>query len=139
MLSERDLAITRYATAKFVLGVLRALNAARFGDDTNLGANLPEIIMGIAIYVGQHEGRPFTTAKLAGFLGMKRPTVHRRVQELVRAEVVDVGREGIRFRETWLGDPVTHETARQFQALFRDALADLSTLDTKVVDPHAAA
>jgi hypothetical protein len=133
-ISKHDLSVIRITTAKLTLGVLQTLNRARFQRSGDLGANLDMIVIGLGIYIGQHEGRPFTTAKLALYLGMKRPTVHRRIKQLVEAGIVQRIDSVVTYRDEWLNAPVTYDSAATFAAMFAEAFASLSNLDTKIVD-----
>jgi DNA-binding transcriptional ArsR family regulator len=76
------------------------IEAFRASAETIIATEWPasscgDVLIGIAIWIAQKEGRPLTAAKLADYIGMPRPTVIRRLNELMAAGIVvrdEVGR-----------------------------------------------
>jgi DNA-binding transcriptional ArsR family regulator len=71
----------RVLRMKLALDYFRIISAVVFEVD-DFGSILDEIAVCLAVYIGTVEGRPMTYSKLAGYVGMPRSTVVRKVRTL---------------------------------------------------------
>lgn len=80
-MATRDQSRQGVIIARFLLDMMRS--AARVVLSAHYGASLAdEVMLCAAVYIGHHEGRPMSAAKLADYIGMPRPTVIRKLADL---------------------------------------------------------
>lgn len=82
MLSEAHHSPQRAQLLRALLDVMRALHAGHLAGE-RFGANAPDVLLLAAVMVGQLEGWPMGTSKLADYVGWSRPSVVRRLGEMV--------------------------------------------------------
>lgn len=63
--------------------------AADIGRQERYGAQVDDLLIRAAVYLGTVEGRPMTASKLATYVGIPRPTVLRRLHALERRRIVE--------------------------------------------------
>jgi hypothetical protein len=134
-MSDRLIREAKYTVSLAWLGFLRELALTRYRDDP--GPHILPLVLGLALYVGQYEGRPFTANKLGAFLGIPRPTVTRKLAAMI--EVGTVERRGTYYYlpEKWLDSPEAVGLVRQLTQIINSACALLSKMDIKPLDnPH---
>ena len=66
----------------------KTVHASIYGEDANFGANIDGVFVACSVLIGQVENRPMTANKISLYLGVKRPTVYRKLQELVDLDVL---------------------------------------------------
>ncbi len=119
----------RLIILKALLDIVREFCTAYFPGKRH-GACVEDLLILCAIFVGQAEGRPLNTSKVADFVGMARPTVIRKLSALERAKVLE--RQGGLF--TIRMDRVNSDAAvaacDAACKLFVTTTAKLSKLDT---------
>jgi hypothetical protein len=81
-----DLAEARYLIATALLSLVRAFSRSRKGE----ASDSEDAVILAAMYVAQHEGRPFRLAKLAYFTGVPRTTLIRRIKSLEERKLIEV-------------------------------------------------
>lgn len=77
----------RVVIAKGLLQILRTY-ATRPDGVVRFGSRTDELILSMAVFIGQAEGRLMGPSKLAEFCGMARPSVIRKLTELERDGVL---------------------------------------------------
>jgi hypothetical protein len=97
-------------------------------------ASCTDIILLCAVMIGHADGRPMTASKLAAYVGMPRPTVFRRLQELMSRGII-----GHDARKRWRlltidmarRDLIDSVVVANAQHVFRaaDALSKMDGLD----------
>jgi len=70
-----------YVIAKLLLEMTKTA-ATVFLHSENHASEADDVMLCAAVYIGQCEGRPMTSGKLADYIGMPRPTVARKLDEL---------------------------------------------------------
>jgi hypothetical protein len=85
----------RMLIASMVIETLRAYCKAHFKDEM-IGVHFEEILIGLAILIGQSEGRPMTASDIAVFVGIPRPTVIRHLQPAIKSKAVISKKDGRR-------------------------------------------
>jgi hypothetical protein len=128
----------RYTTALALLAALRTISLVRYNGD--LGPNIVDIVLSMAVFIGQHEGRPFTAHKLAQYLRMPRPTVTRKLDRMVRGGVLE--RQGTKYsvRDEYLDRGEAIGMMRELAQIIYSACRFLPNLDNPELDiqkkPH---
>lgn len=80
-----EMAAYKLQVAKSYLDLTRAMVACFLpGSPHELGPNIESIIILLAVLIGDGEGRPMNATKLAHFTSISRPTVHRRLKNLLK-------------------------------------------------------
>ena len=79
----------RAIAARTILAMLRR-TAHVYLETTEIGTNAPELVLCLAIFIGQAEGKPMTSTKLATYIGMPRPTVIRKLRTLAKAGLIEM-------------------------------------------------
>ena len=69
--------------------LMRNIARAYFNNQANFGAIAGDVMLCMAIYLGQAERKPLSAAKLAQYVGIPRPTVVRRLLALERQGYVE--------------------------------------------------
>jgi DNA-binding transcriptional ArsR family regulator len=77
----------RHTVVSTFLQLVRLLNNL-YLPTVEPGAAMESVVIAAAIFLGHVEGRPFTVAKLAGYLGLAPTTVRRKLEPLLEAGVV---------------------------------------------------
>ncbi|WP_375782934.1 hypothetical protein ACE10Z_23760 [Bradyrhizobium sp. Pha-3] len=79
-----------YHLARLWIELTRQLHETAAPDkQAQFGSRTALLMIGAAVYVSTIEGRPITAKKLAGFVGMPRATVVRRLRALDRLGVLE--------------------------------------------------
>lgn len=94
------------------------------------GAEASSIILCMGIYVGQSEGRPMNTSKLAAYVGIPRTTVMRRLSELERDGIISRMGEGYALTLEFLDDPGRITNGKRAKRHLNDAVRRLSKSGT---------
>lgn len=121
-------------TARLVLDIMRCVSVVFLSEDSaSLSHDFAMIAVGL--FIGQAEGKPMTATKLASYIGMARPTLIRKLNELQRAGVAKPALKGWRINtdnpqvQARL-DACKTETLH----LLRKATAELSRLDSVAIE-----
>jgi hypothetical protein len=122
----------RYTMAQAALSFVRAVAVVLY--DGKLGPHILNIYFGTVIFIGQHEGRPFTAHKLSQFLVMPRATVIRRLEAMTKAGTIE--RRGTKFfiTDQWMDDPAAVGMLRELFQVLNSACARLSAMDKSALD-----
>jgi DNA-binding MarR family transcriptional regulator len=131
-LSDSALRQTRYTTALALLASLRAISVVRYQGE--LGPNIVNIVLAMTVFVGQHEGRPFTAHKLSQYLRMPRPTVTRKLERMVSDGVLE--RQGTYYtvRDEYLDRGEALGMMRELAQIIYSACRFLPNLDNLELD-----
>jgi hypothetical protein len=137
-LSDSALRQARYTTALALLASLRAISVVRYQGE--LGPNIVNIVLAMTIFIGQHEGRPFTAHKLSQYLRMPRPTVTRKIDKMVAEGVLERRGSYYFVRNEYLDHGEALGMMRELAQIIYSACRFLPNLDNLVVDfpkkPH---
>jgi DNA-binding transcriptional ArsR family regulator len=122
----------RYTTAMTMLSFLRAVALVRFRGE--LGPHMITILLGMAVFIGQHEGRPFTAHKLAQYVGIPRQTVARRLERMAEAGIVE--RRGTHYyvRDDYLDGPEAAGLVRELVQIINSACNQLPIMSNDPLD-----
>jgi len=115
-----------------MLDMLR--NGARMTfNDVKFGSRADDLVLCCAIFVGEAEGKPMTAAKLADYAGIPRPTVARKLREMIGTGVITLSAGGqVRVDQRVDLSAVAESIVRGVH-LVRRAAADLSKMDIDAI------
>lgn len=122
----------RMLIAKVVIETLRVYSRAHFKDEM-IGTHFEEILIGLAVLIGQTEGRPMSATDISAYVGIPRPTVIRHLQPAIRRKNIISKRDGRRqpFYVLAGNEPeVVGEVVKLFDK-YAKLCAELSKLDDK--------
>jgi DNA-binding IclR family transcriptional regulator len=78
----------RAIVAKLMLDTMREFGAA-YLKRKRFGSSADELLLLAAVLVGQAEGRPMATAKVAEYAGVARPSAIRKLDRMVKRGIVE--------------------------------------------------
>lgn len=106
MLKLHERSEQRRIVVKSILDLLRTVCRAYFKDDA-IGDHATELIVGLALVLGQSEGRPMTASDLSNYTGTSRTTVSRAIRKMESRGAVAREKQGRRvvFWLTRVNDP----------------------------------
>lgn len=115
--------------ARLTLGLVSTISTALF-NSSRFGTRADDVVLCCAIFVGQAERRPMTAAKLAGYSGMPRATVARKLRQFEREQVVTLEKNGTVSLALDVFSPASRaHTDANSQRILKTA-ATLSKMDT---------
>lgn len=94
---------------------------------------LADSVLISAVYIGQQEGRPMTAHKLAQFCSIPRPTVVRKLRELVAIGLLEMSDGAARIPAATLASRELEKNTAELAKLVHRAARELSKLDTKAI------
>jgi hypothetical protein len=124
----------RLVLAKMVLRVLQLI-AAEYLETAQYGSVADDLVLLCAIFVGQAEGRPMSSSKLADFAGMPRPTVIRKLRELQTRHLVHMMDGKATLPADRLNADCTLSMIDTAAKSVARASAELSKMDAKGIAP----
>jgi hypothetical protein len=83
----------RIIISKMVIDVMRMLTSTYF-EVESFGSSVDEILLVIAVFIGQAEGRPLNAYKLSSFVGIPRATVIRKMKRMQKHRYVEQDESG---------------------------------------------
>lgn len=86
---------SRIVVAKLVIEILREQGATELGAE-RFGSRSDDLLLRMAILIGQAEGRPMTASNLSGYVGQARPSVVRKLNNWEAAGLIV--REGLVYK-----------------------------------------
>lgn len=138
-MSDRPpLADARLIVARTILQLLR-LGHDTYRPGHKFATDLDAVLLIVAIFMGQAEGRPFSASKLAAFLDLPRSTVLRRLKSLEQDGTIERAGPAYRMPAALAGSPKALRAALRAIDIVARAGADLGQighsvrLDTKTV------
>lgn len=90
-LSDEELESRNRVLLLMLFEMLRATHRTFLDEPQRFGRDLDILFVGLAIWLGDYEGRPMTPHKLAEYLGMPRATTIRKIEELKRRGIAQDG------------------------------------------------
>lgn len=104
------------------------------------GSEAGDVLLLVAIFVGQAERRPMTAAKLAEYVGIPRPTVVRRLRALQEAGLIHLDASGAATCDiARLNTAAMDDATQQAIRAVHNAAAELSKMDAKGIADHESA
>jgi len=112
-----------------MIDIMRTVHEAYVPASEPFGVCLETCFIGLCVAVGDLDGRPFSAAKIAAYVGVPRMTVIRKLAQLKSWGLID--REGMRYylRQKTFNSPVGMRTYQQVRSILNRATAELAILD----------
>lgn len=123
----------RKVVLKMTIEIVVALCKAYF-DEKRPSDRANDMLICAALIVGQVEGHPLNASKVAGWVGMARPTVIRRLESLERRGIVERIGKRFKVRQEVANNERVLSVGIEARGLIVDAAAKLSKLDTKAIE-----
>jgi biotin operon repressor len=119
----------RLVLCRLMIDIMRTVHGAYVPASEPFGVCLETCFIGLCVAVGDLEGRPFSVAKIAAYMGVPRTTVIRKLAQLKSWGLID--REGRRYylRENTFNSPIGIGSYQQVRSILNRATAELAILD----------
>jgi biotin operon repressor len=119
----------RLVLCRLMIDIMRTVHEAYVPASEPFGVHLETCFIGLCVAIGDLDGRPFSVAKIAAYMGVPRTTVIRRLAQLKSWGLID--REGRRYylREKTLNSPLGMRSYQQVRSILNRATAELAILD----------
>jgi len=113
-----------------MLDIMRIVHDTYAPPSDSFGTRLETFFVGLCVAMGEIEGKPFSVAKIAGFMSMPRTTVIRRLDQLQKWGLID--RRDCRYymNEQTLNSLIGMRSYQQGRRFLSKANEELSVLDT---------
>src|SRR6516162_3562121 len=120
----------RLVMCRLLVDIMRSLRAHYMPVNEPFGTRIETQFVGLCIAIGDLEGKPFSVAKIAAYMGMPRSTVIRRLERLESWGVIE--RQGRRhfIRPEKVNGVMGMRAYKQNRHLISEAVDKLSVLDT---------
>jgi hypothetical protein len=120
----------RLVMARLLVDIMRTLRAHYMPVNEPFGTRIETQFVGLCIAIGELEGKPFSVAKIAAYMGIPRSTVIRRLERLESWVVIE--RQGRRYliRPEKVNGIMGMRAYKQNRQLITEAVDKLSVLDT---------
>jgi biotin operon repressor len=113
-----------------MIDIMRTVQGAYAPADEPFGVRMETFFIGLCIAIGDIEGRPFSTAKIAVYLGIPRTTVIRRLRELKSWGLIDRQGRYYYLHEKTLNSLIDMQGYQRIRQVLYKVTAELTILDT---------
>jgi len=130
MREEIKKARQRLIFCRLLIGIMRSVHEAYVPTNERFGTRLETMFVGLCIYIGDIEGKPFSVSKIAAYMCVPRTTVVRRITQLQRWNLVS--RRGRRYyvREEKLNSILGMQSYERIRRILDEGWQGLALLDT---------
>lgn len=105
-----------------------------FTKTGKFGSSADDVMLLLAVFIGQAEARPMTPGKLAEYVGIPRATVIRKTRLMQQNGWLEAGRDGaLTVPVALLNTPDVMQSVEDAAHAIRKAAAELSKMDGKPV------
>jgi hypothetical protein len=113
-----------------LIGIMRSLHETYLPPNERLGTRLEAMFIGLCIYIGDIEGKPFSVSKIAAYMCVPRTTVLRHIAHLQSWNLVN--RRGRRYyvRAEKLNSIMGMQSYERVRRILATTTEDLANLDT---------
>ena len=133
MMLERSKRIARakqrLVMCRLLVDIMRTLRAHYIPGNEPFGTRIETQFVGLCVAIGDIEGKPFSVAKIATYMGMPRSTVTRRLEQLKSWGIIE--RQGRRYfiRPEKVNGIMGMQAYKQNRHLITKAVDKLNALD----------
>jgi DNA-binding IclR family transcriptional regulator len=110
--------------------IMRSLHGAYAPQTEPFGSRLETFFIALCVALGQLDGRPFSIAKIAGYMRVPRTTVMRRIKRLESWGLIYRGGRHYFMHETTLNSLMGLRSYHQIRRILSKAADELTILDT---------
>jgi len=115
---------------RLVFDIMRSLHGAYAPAAEPFGTRLETFFIGLCVALGQLEGRPFSIAKIAGYMRVPRTTVMRRLKRLETWGLIYRAGRHYYVHETALNSLMGLRSYQQIRRRLAKTTDELTVLDT---------
>jgi hypothetical protein len=113
-----------------MIDLMRTVHGSYAPTRERFGLRLETFFIGLCVTVGDVEGKPFSVAKIADYMGVPRTTVYRRLSRLQSWGLVDRRGRHYYLHEKTLNSVIGMRSYRQVRHILNKATEELTVLDT---------
>jgi biotin operon repressor len=121
----------RLVLCRLLIDIMRNLHGTYVPADEPFGARLETAFVGICVAIGDIDGKPFSVAKIASYMGLPRTTVMRRLDRLRSWGVIDRRGRQYHLNEKTLNSLMGMGCYRQVRRVLAKATEELTVLDSE--------
>jgi len=125
----------RLVMCRLLVDIMRILRAHYMPANEPFGTRIETKFVGLCVAIGDLEGKPFSVAKIATYMGMPRSTVTRRLERLESWGIIE--RQGRRYfiRPEKVNGIMGMQAYKQNRHLISKAVDKLNVLDRSPDEP----
>jgi biotin operon repressor len=120
----------RAVLCRLMIDLMRGVHTAYAPANEPFGSRLETFFIGLCVALGHIDGKPFSVAKIAAYMGVPRSTVIRRLDRLQRWGLVYRQGRGYYIHDKALNSFIGTRSYRTTRRLLRKATEELTILDT---------
>ena len=120
----------RLVMARLLVDIMRTLRGQYMPVNEPFGTRIETQFVGLCVAIGDIEGKPFSVAKIAAYMGMSRSTVIRRLERLESWGVIERQSRRYFIRPEKANGIMGMRAYKQNRHLITEAIDKLSVLDT---------
>src|SRR5260370_42054026 len=119
----------RLVLCRLMIDIMRTLHGTYAPVSEPFGTRLETFFVGLCIAIGDLEGKPFSVAKIAGYLRVPRTTVIRRLDRLQRWGLIDRRGRHYYMNKQTLNSLIGMRSYHQVRRFLIKATEELTVLD----------
>ena len=120
----------RLVLCRFMIDIMRTVHGAYAPMTEPFGTRLETFFIGSCVAVGDIDGKPFSVAKIAGYMRVPRTTVIRRLDRLQNWGLIERRGRYYYLHERTLNSLIGMRSYQQVRRLLSKATEQLTVLDT---------
>jgi len=120
----------RLVLCRLMIDIMRSVHSAYAPAGEGFGTRLETFFIGLCVALGDIEGKPLSTAKIAAYMRVPRTTVIRRLDRLLRWGLVERQGGYYYIHEKTVNSFLGMRSYQQVRRLLSKATEELTGLDT---------
>ena len=119
----------RLVLCRLMLDIMRTVHGTYAPPSEPFGTRVETFFVGLCVAMGEIEGKPFSVAKIAGYMSMPRTTVMRRLDQLQKWGLIDRRDHRYYINGQTLNSLLGMRSYQQVRRFLSKATEELSVLD----------
>jgi len=120
----------RLVLCRLMVEIMRTVHGAYAPATEPFGTRLETFFIGLCVAIGDMDGKPFSVAKIAVYMGVPRTTVIRRLDQLQRWGLIGHRHRRYYIRKMTLNSFIGMRSYQQVRSILSKATEELTFLDT---------
>jgi len=120
----------RLVLCRLIIDIMRIVHGVYAPVTEPFGTRLETFFIGLCVAVGDIDGKPFSIAKIAAYMGVPRTTVIRKLKRLQSWGLIDHRGRHFYLREKTLNSLIGLRSYHQVRCILSKATEELTVLDT---------
>jgi biotin operon repressor len=113
-----------------MVNIMRTLHGTYAPVNESFGTRIETFFIALCVAIGDMDGKPFSVAKIAAYMGVPRTTVIRRLDQLQSWGVIDRRGRQYYLHERALNSLIGMRSYQQVRRILSEATKELSVLDS---------